>query len=255
MALLVLRLGGRKLLHSMNKRIALPTIHTLRRARNIIKLMPSLGTPTSHEIIHNITQVFSPTSLLNLARSGVTVMMDEVSLEERSCYFPHVDCAGGFCREHSFSVNTRLSSFENTVNMARRLFEGKLHLGKEASIVAISSFGTAETPSGMASLLSTVFAAWKSTAAAHFGPIWSFASDGDAGRRTMVYQEFMKHRVDEGHELFRYLGSLPGLNLLTGPDNITADFDWKHELKRIGRMFHTLDGVMIGKTMCEKPGA
>lgn len=76
-----------------------------------------------------------------------------------------------------------------------------------------------------------VLMAWKDFGAAHFGPIWSFASDGDAGRQAMVYKEFMTQTIDKTHELYKYLGSLPGLNLYVGDGDVTADFDWKHELK------------------------
>ncbi|KAG6906628.1 hypothetical protein DXG01_012873 [Tephrocybe rancida] len=59
----------------------------------------------------------------------------------------------------------------------------------------------------------------------------SFASDGDAGRRAMVYQLFMKRAINSKHRLFKYLGRLPGLNLFVGNGDITAGFDWKHENK------------------------
>ncbi len=74
----------------------------------------------------------------------------------------------------------------------------------------------AESPQGTASLISMVLMAWKDFGAAHFGPIWSFASDGDAGRWAMVYKEFMTQTIDKTHELYKYLSSLPGLNLYVG---------------------------------------
>lgn len=74
-------------------------------------------------------------------RSGVTIMMDEVAGEGQACYFPHADCAGGFCREHCASVDTRLTTFDNAVNLVRRLQDGTLHYGKEVSVITIGSFG------------------------------------------------------------------------------------------------------------------
>ncbi|KAM5529996.1 hypothetical protein V8D89_010026 [Ganoderma adspersum] len=268
MALLVLRLGGRKLLYAMSQYIALPSLRSLRRATTFTNLMPSLGAPKLDDILFNIKQLFhSRASTLDSVRpfsSGIVLMWDEVNMEETACYFPHADSVGGFCREHSAVVNTRLSTFDTAVNLARRLFEGTLHYGKEASIIAVSSFGRslrgaypvlvsptckAESPHDSGVLLSRVVDAWKSAAAPTFGPIWSFASDGDAGRRAMVYQQFMRHPITRDHALFPYLGHLPGLNLLVGDGDITGDFDWKHELKRIGRLFRTQEGVMIGNTI------
>ncbi|PIL37672.1 hypothetical protein GSI_01366 [Ganoderma sinense ZZ0214-1] len=270
MALLVLRLGGRKLLYSMSQYIALPSLRALRRAAPFTRLMPSLGTPRLDDILFNIKELFlSKIPSLNPGgvrpfHSGVVLMWDEVNMEETACYFPHADAVGGFCREHSASVNTRLSTFDAAVNLARRLFEGTLHYGKEASVIAVSSFGRslrgafpvlvsptckAESPQDSGKLLSTVIEAWSTLAASYFGPIWSFASDGDAGRRAMVYQQFMKHPIRPDNPLFPYLGNLPGLNLHVGDNDITGDFDWKHELKRIGRLFRTQEGVMIGTTI------
>lgn len=114
-------------------------------------------------------------------------------------------------------------------------------------MIAVGSFGTqirgvfpilvsptckSETSSESVQLLTTVFEAWNTTAAARFGPIWSFASDGDANRRALVYQLFMKHTVDVDHVLYKYVGRLQGLNLQVGDGDITGDFDWKHLLKR-----------------------
>ncbi|KAH8085440.1 hypothetical protein BXZ70DRAFT_1011881 [Cristinia sonorae] len=40
-----------------------------------------------------------------------------------------------------------------------------------------------------------------------------------------------------------------GLNLWIGEGDITGDFDWKHELKRMGRLMRTAEGMQIGKTI------
>ena len=65
-----------------------------------------------------------------------------------------------------------------------------------------------------------------------FGPIWLLTLDGDAGRWLMCHKLFMKYEVDQGHPLFRHVGRLQGLNLFVGEDDITADIDWKHLIKR-----------------------
>ena len=125
--------------------------------------------------------------------------------------------------------------------------QGIVHFGKEVSVLAITSFSSelcgaypvvasptckSETPAEGAEILRTVFSAWKDEFANFLGPIWSFASDGDAGRRAMVYDLLMKRVIDPQHPLYKIVGNLPGLNLNVGDDDITADFDWKHEIKR-----------------------
>lgn len=248
-ALMVLRLGGRKLLYALSQHIGLPSLRTLRRKAAFTKLMPSLGTPRKEDIVFNIRSVLASKLAPNVEvpRTGVSIAWDEISMEETATWFPHADEVGGFCREHSDQINTRLSSFDSALSIARALYDGAVHYGKEASVIAIGSFGSAfhgmlpilvsptckaERPEASASLLSRVIEAYNDVAAATLGPIWSFASDGDAGRRKMVYDLFMKHVVDKTHDLYKYVGQLPGLNLRVGDGDVTADFDWKHELKR-----------------------
>ncbi|KAI0689950.1 hypothetical protein BC835DRAFT_1281822, partial [Cytidiella melzeri] len=250
-SLLVLRLGGQKLLYAMSQYIAIPSLRTLRWKAVFTKLMPSLGSPRLEEITHNIDTLFcSKVAALDPLCpfvSGICVQWDEVSIEELADWFPHLDVVGGLCREHSSVINTVLSTFDHAVGIARALYDGTVHYGKKASVVAVGSFGTqlrgtfpvlvsptckAENPQQSADLLHTVFCARKEQAASYFGPIWTFASDGDAGRRAMVYEMFMKKTVDTKHCLYKYLGRLSGLNLQVGDDDVTGDFDWKHELKR-----------------------
>ncbi|KAH7925282.1 hypothetical protein BV22DRAFT_1011518 [Leucogyrophana mollusca] len=250
-SLLVLRLGGRKLLYALSRYIAIPSIRALQRARISTRIMPSFGTPKLDDILFNIRSVLLPRAAhLDEAspfHSGMSIMWDEVNEEDVACYFPHADCVGGLCREHSDSVNLRLSTFDSAVAIARGLAEGTVHYGKEASVIAVGSFGKAlrgafpivvsptckrETPSESAELLTKVISGWQEAGEKYFGPIWSFASDGDAGRRAMVYQLFMKHDIDVKHKLYKYLGGLRGLNLCVGDHDITGDFDWKHEIKR-----------------------
>lgn len=253
-ALLVLRMGGRQLLYAMSRFSTIPSIATLRRHRIFTRIMPSPGAPTEAEIAFNIREVvlskLDQRTNLQKARSGFSILWDEISIEEVSCYFEHSDSIGGLCREHSHTVRTRLSQIETAENIADALFEKRLHLGREASVIAIGSFGTTpvlrgalpiavsptckqETPEMSAEILERVIRCCVTPEMIDkVGQLWSFASDGDAGRRAMLYAKFLKHEVTTQHELFPYVGSLPGLNLLVGDHDITGDFDWKHILKR-----------------------
>jgi hypothetical protein len=247
-ALLVLRLGGRKLLYVLNHYISIPSICALRRVHIFTWLMPSIGTPKLDDVLFNIHSIFSPKldgmDAIRPFPTGMSVLWDEVNEEDVACYFPHSDSVGGLCHEHSDKVNVRLTTFDNAITIAQALADGTVHYGKEASIVALCSFGKTlrgafpvllsptcktESPVESALLVQLVISAWKQLGEEYFGPIWLFASDGDAGRRAMVYLLFMKYSIDETHKLFKYLGSLPGLNLLVGDDDVTGDFDWKHK--------------------------
>lgn len=180
-------------------------------------------------------------------RTGVSLCMDEISQEEVACYFPHADSVGGLCREHCAAVDLRLRSFQSAVDIAEALDEERVHLGKEVSVLGLSSFGEdirgalplvisptckSERPDKTAEILRTVIVVYNDEFAKFFGPMWSFASDGDAGRRAMVYDMFMTNMIDLSHPLYAIVGQLPGLNLRVGDGDVTADFDWKHEIKR-----------------------
>ncbi|KAI0069219.1 hypothetical protein BV25DRAFT_1874832 [Artomyces pyxidatus] len=268
-ALMVLRLGGRKLLYAMNHYISIPSIRALRRAHVFVKLMPSVGLPTTGEIVFNITSLFHPKFKEPMAgerpfHSGMSILWDEVNEENAACYIEHIDSVGGLCREHSSHVNLRLATFENAVSLGAALADGTVHYGKEVSVIAMASYGLVlrsaypvmisptckqETPEESAVLLQKVLNAWKQAGEAKFGPVWSFASDGDAGRRAMVYSMFLKHEVGYDHPLYRYVSRLPGLNLLVGDDDVTGTFDWKHEIKRWARLLRTVEGVVIHRTV------
>ncbi|KAI0067932.1 hypothetical protein BV25DRAFT_1911795 [Artomyces pyxidatus] len=268
MALMVLRLGGRKLLYALNHHIALPSLRALRRAHIFIKLMPSVGTPSVGEILFNIRSIFGPKvsglDPVRPYRSGMSVLWDEVNEENAACYIEHLDSVGGLCREHSCHVNLRLKTYENALSLAAALADGDVHYGKEASVVAMASYGTIlrgafpvlvsptckqETPKESAALLQKVLDAWSEGGEASFGPVWSFASDGDAGRRAMVYDMFVKYPVGEDHALYKYVRRLPGLNLMVGDKSITGTFDWKHEIKRWARLLRTLEGTLVQRTV------
>ncbi|KZS89273.1 hypothetical protein SISNIDRAFT_417077, partial [Sistotremastrum niveocremeum HHB9708] len=264
------RLGGRNLLYAFNQEFSLPSLRTLRRSKIFTNLMPSTGKVLTSDISFNIqSTLLSKVPALRLDpsrpfRTGCSIFWDEVSIEERACYFPHSDSVGGLCREHSSNIPVRLTSYENAQSIATALEEKIVHYGREASVIAVGSFGKLirgafpllvsptckqENPTSSGNLLQQVFEAWDQHAATQFGPIWSFASDGDAGRRQMIYNCFVKSDLQPSDPLFKYVSRLEGLNKQVGKNNITADIDWKHEIKRVARVLRTDDGIQIGNTV------
>ncbi|KAI1784985.1 hypothetical protein LXA43DRAFT_900727, partial [Ganoderma leucocontextum] len=270
-ALLILRSGGRALLHSLSEQTRLPSVRQLKRENIFTRIIPSSEFPTDDEILFNLREVFAQKrrDLASLGtprvvKSGVVMLWDEISMEEVACYLRHSDSVGGLCREHAGTIRTRLTTYEDAEAIARALADGDVHYGSECSVIAISSFSTdvrgafpvvvsptckKETPAESATIASKIIACWDQVGAADFGKLWSFASDGDAGRQQMVYNLFMTHVIDSKHPLYKLVGRLPGLNLNVGIGDITADFDWKHELKRMMRLLLTQEGVLINQTI------
>ncbi|OBZ66985.1 hypothetical protein A0H81_12994 [Grifola frondosa] len=220
--------------------------------------------PTEEDLMFNMKEIFeckvADVDTVRPFRTGASIFWDEISQKEVACYLPHADSVGGLCCEHIHHVNVQLASYESAILLVEALDQGVVHYGKETSVIALGSFGQslrgaypmvisstckAETPAQSGALLTKFIGVWNIRYAALFGPIWSFASDGDAGRRAMVYDLFMKKQLDPTHTLYKYLGNLPGLNLSVGDGDITGDFDWKHEIKRFGRLLRTFEGSII----------
>ena len=76
--------------------------------------------------------------------------------------------------------------------------------------------------------------AWDSNpqGAANNGPIWSVASDGEASLRNSRFKLCMDHKVQLSSPLGLRLSRLAGMNLHTGPGDITMTADYKHAFKR-----------------------
>ncbi|VDC01702.1 unnamed protein product [Peniophora sp. CBMAI 1063] len=268
LALLCLRLGGRRLLYAMQKHFGLPSLRQALRACTVSKFAPSLAYPTYEEATFNAAQITSRapfnTEPANIPKTGGSILWDEISIEGRADYMHHLDAVGGIAREDADKIDLRLSSFESAEAIARALENGTVHFGKEASVIAAASFAPhvrnatplivsptnkTETPEGSETILRTVLAAWKKTAEEIVGPIWCFSSDGDAGRRRMVHNMFMCTPISSTHPLWKHLGHLPGLNLYVGEDDVTGDFDWKHLLKRCARLLRSFLGFAIDTTV------
>ncbi|KDQ54169.1 hypothetical protein JAAARDRAFT_182553 [Jaapia argillacea MUCL 33604] len=268
-ALLVFHLGGRKLLYALSHYISIPSITAIKNHKTFTRIMPSPGVPTLDEVLFNMRENFLPRAkaLESPFPSGMCMLWDEVAEEEQACYFGHLDAVGGMCRQHVHRISTWLTSLESAESIVRALYEGEVHYGKEASVIALASFGTqlrgafpvvvsptcgAETPEESARIAETVITSWNEVGAPIFGPIKSFSSDGAASRRAMMYLLFMKHMIEPQHPLYGRLSRLPGLNLYVGDGDITADFDWKHEIKRMSQLLRTQEGMVVGNTIVNR---
>ena len=63
------------------------------------------------------------------------------------------------------------------------------------------------------------------------GPLWSIATDGESTMRSCRFQVCMSQELAPSNPLYPVLHSLPGLNLFTGPNDVTMTCDPKHIFK------------------------
>jgi hypothetical protein len=71
------------------------------------------------------------------------------------------------------------------------------------------------------------------------------ASDGEAKRGDALVRLTMGRNLNKDSPIFEYLGHLRFMNLLVGPDDITADKDFKHVFKRQRNLMMRNKGIFI----------
>ncbi|KAH9913947.1 hypothetical protein B0H21DRAFT_805153 [Amylocystis lapponica] len=268
-ATLAYRIGGRSLLYSLNHSIGLPSLRTLRKYSAFTKIMPTVGMIKCTEIVHNIREVvLKGREALHgsVPRRGVSVLIDEIALEEAAVHFRHNNCVGGLCWKHSTSVDLVLRTYQSAVNLAHALAKGTVHMGKEMSVVAVSLFGEKgcypilaaptckqETAADMEMLFTSVIRSWNEVGAGTVGPLWSVATDGDSTRRAAGYNMLVKIPLSPTSSLYGTLSNMAGLNLYTGDGEITLDFDWKHIFKRFCTLLRSHTGIVLNSGIIINP--
>ncbi|KAG2041052.1 hypothetical protein BDR03DRAFT_824097, partial [Suillus americanus] len=130
-ATLVYRLGGWQLLFALNHKLSLPSLWTLRTRSIFTTIIPTIG-PIRHEnIVENIhTIVLSPRNNSS-PKHGISLMIDEIALEEMAVHFSKYNKVGGLCWKHFHLVDPVLRMYESAINIAQKIHAGQVHLGKE----------------------------------------------------------------------------------------------------------------------------
>ncbi|THU94060.1 hypothetical protein K435DRAFT_669146, partial [Dendrothele bispora CBS 962.96] len=279
LSILMFELGGGSASHALNYAFtALPCKMTIKAYRKQWNLRVSNKDVFLTDIIANIDSIFGPHEgkdgeLVNLprARSGHTLSFDQIATEKKVGYIPETDEMTGFCLEHVHELNSVIvSSDTKTIQAAAQAVrEGRVHLAHEASVGAISShsqydyharpvfIGPTCKKTSWEALhrnIEMVVSGWNLSkyGAEAYGPIWTIASDGDPTRRVALYIYCMHKKLDQNDSLYCYLGTLLGLNLYTGDNNITMDFDYKHLFKRICTLLCSNEGMYIDTTKIDK---
>jgi hypothetical protein len=160
-------------------------------------------------------------------------------------HFSKYNKVAGLCWKHSHLIDPVLRTYESAVTIAKKIHDGEVHLGKELTVIGVACFGEdelypilaaptckTEDAGDMEGVLARAIERWNATGAATVGPLWSFATDGDATRRAAGHKLFLKNPLSLDSQLYGVLSNMPGLNTLTGDGEVTLDFDFKHIFKR-----------------------
>ncbi|KAG2339231.1 hypothetical protein BDR05DRAFT_977793 [Suillus weaverae] len=247
LALLISRIGGGSLLFALGCHMCIPSLHSLHSNLSFIVITLTIGLISSEMIGKNIVNVaIEPHYNAGLiAHRGVSLLTDEVALEEAAVYFPDCNSVGGLCWKHLHTIDASLNTYKSTINIAEKLKTGDVHLRKEMTVIVAHCFGEdgiypllaaptckTEDAADWEFIFTEVIEMWyRHGTDEKVGPVWSFATNGDATRRKAGHKMFVKFKLKHTSPLYSILSNLPGLNLYTCSQSITLDFDYKHIFK------------------------
>ncbi|KAG0701125.1 hypothetical protein DFH29DRAFT_1000528 [Suillus ampliporus] len=223
-ATLVYRLGGRQLLYTLNK-TGLPSLRTLQTHSIFTLITPTIGPIIDQNFDDNIRSLILNTRVGVTSSRGVSLMVDEMAI-----HYPRYNKIGGLCWKHSSLVDPVLRTYDSAVRIAQKIHDGEVHLGKEVTVIGAVCFGeeelylilvapTCKTEDSKDTeiVLAHTIQRWSATGADRIvGPVWSFATDGDATRRAAGHRLFLKNPLSMHSPLYGILSNMPGLNTFTG---------------------------------------
>ncbi|KAG2364529.1 hypothetical protein BDR07DRAFT_1375049 [Suillus spraguei] len=256
---LVLRPGGRQLLFALNHKLGFPSLCTLHSKSIFTTIMPTIGTIHDEQFDENIWLVILASCTDTTTLCGVSIMLDEIALEEMAVHNHKYNKITGLCWKHSHLIDPVLCTYNSAVNVAQKIHNSEVHLGKELTVIGVTCFGedklypilaalTCKTVNtdDMQGVLSHAIGCWKATGAAvQVGLIWLVATDGDATQRAAGHQLFVKNPLSPESSLYSILANMPGLNTLMGDNEITLDFNFKHIFKRFCTLLRNPTGIVL----------
>ncbi|KAG2740642.1 hypothetical protein P692DRAFT_201842448 [Suillus brevipes Sb2] len=224
-------------------------------------IVPTIGPIRNEQFDQNIQNIVISTRahLEFQSLCGVSLMIDEIALEEMAVHFSKYNKVGGLCWKHSHIVEPILHAYEGAVDITQKIHSGELHLGKELTVIGASCFGEDEIypilavptcknegASDMESILARAIDCWDRTGAStSVGSIWSLATDGDATRRAAGHKLFVKLPLPMESPLYGMLSNMPGLNLCMGENEVTLDFNFKHVFKYYCTLIWSPAGIVL----------
>jgi hypothetical protein len=261
LGLLALRMGGYRLVHALCKEYGLPSLRTVVRKHVSKRIDPCLHLPDDDTLLHNLERiVLQPRATAPKPNFGCHISLDETALRAEASYSPDDIAIRGICpecvsRDELYIRGTHHSAEQ----LASKLHPSdgstpSVHLATQATTVAVNFHGEADYHAEpfavfgccgsknsveFEDLISQVIRLWEESGAKdRCGWFWSFATDGDSSRRRGGFDTLLARVLTskDSPKLHAKLKDLLGMNLQTGPHDITLEFDWKHIVKR--QSFH-----------------
>ncbi|KAG2032822.1 hypothetical protein BDR03DRAFT_873313, partial [Suillus americanus] len=252
-------LGGRQLLFALNKKLSIPSLHTLCTRAAFTTISPTIGTICDEHFDVNIQSGIFNTHADIMPLHGVSIMIDKMAIEEMAVHYSKYNKIGGLCWKHSNLIDPVLRTYDYAVTIAQKIHDDEVHLRKEVTVIGIACFNEdelypilvaptckMEDATDMEGVLKHALQRWKATGADQtVGPIWSLATNGDATHHAVGHRLFVKKPLSSESPLYGILINMPGLNMWTGDGHVTLDFDPKHIFKCICMLICSPSGITL----------
>ncbi|KAG1763978.1 hypothetical protein EV702DRAFT_1182661 [Suillus placidus] len=258
-ATLVYQLGSCQLLFALNHKLSISSLRTLQTRSAFTTITPTIGPICDQNFDDNIRALILNTRVGMTSLRGVSLMVDEMAIEEMAVHYSQYNKIGGLCWKHTNLVDPVLCTYDSAVRIAQKIYDGDVHLGKEVKVLGAACFGEdelypilvvptckTEDATDMEGILTRTIQCWSASGADDaVGPVWSVATDCDAIRRAAGHKLFLKNPLSSKSPLYGILSNMPGLNTFTGNGEITLDFDTKHIIKRYCMLICSPAGITL----------
>ncbi|KAK7016105.1 hypothetical protein R3P38DRAFT_3569764 [Favolaschia claudopus] len=227
LSLLIYRIGGQSLLYSLNHALGLPSLRTIGNSAHFVKISPCFGPVTIDVIRTNIRKVIlEPRAQVGATqKKAVTIMMDEVALEEHLDYFPLQNKVGGLCQKHSGQVPYNTLNLQLSIDNCRQAAGRVPYISGKRWLWSLFGVGGAGG-----------------------GNVWGdqellprMVTHCDAKSVTKCFAEKNCRRITP----LRHSLESTRLNLCTGIKLIIQTFDWRHIIKRESTLVRQPSGMCV----------
>ncbi|KAG6905140.1 hypothetical protein DXG01_004635 [Tephrocybe rancida] len=262
--LLFWRLGGIRLAEIAHRSLDLPGMTTLRTRTIVPPIILSPSKPTIHEVQKNTKATFESIKAFLDGHQVVhqVLMFDEIATEKRIRLDRKLNMFLGVCRQHGGKTALEFNTEEDLEELFQCLDDGEIHAAGEATIgalgllsnnhrlyparpILVSADCKKETGLEHAIVLQSVIEGVDATNPTTHLRIVSIASDGETRRGSSLVHLTFKRMLSPESNIFSLLECISLLNLHVGDDDITADKDWKHVIKRFRNLLLRARGIVV----------
>jgi hypothetical protein len=266
-SIVMLQLGGTRVTEFAHHSLSLPSPTTIRRNTVMPALIVSPSAPTIPEIEENIQSCISCTGDNASWASTIqhqVLMLDELAVKQRLHWDDSSNKFLGTCHEHNHQLSVDFTSEKELDILCNAIDNKKVHLASEATVAGIGVLsqipceyavqpimfsGTCKRETGPhhAQVIQTILNAVTRLNIRKNATYCTvcITSDSEAKCSNALVILTMTSQLSLTSPIYEQLSPLRLMNHLVSPDDLTADKDFKHILKRQRNLLMRNRGVLI----------